>query len=54
MNAALPRSSLHWLPLLLRPCRWLAARKRYGRHVEAKLQQRSSLRLQSRALQVRS
>ena len=31
-------------------CRWIAARRRYCRHVEAKLQQRSSLRLQSRVL----
>lgn len=31
-------------------CRWITARKKYCRHVEAKLVQRSNLRLQARAL----
>lgn len=30
--------------------RWIAARKKYCRHVEAKLVQRSNLRLQARVL----
>jgi hypothetical protein len=32
-------------------CRWIAARKHYCRHVEAKLQQRADLRVVGRALQ---
>ena len=51
VNTAPAAPSPHPAPL---PCalgRWIAARKRYCRSVEAKLAQRAQLRLQARALQ---